>query len=312
MPLISILIPVYNRADLLGDTLRSIQQQSHQEWECILVDDGSTDQSLKVIHEFAQADSRFQSVQRPVHLQKGANNCRNLALSYASGTYAIFFDSDDLMTPDHLEVKLHAIEQQQVDMLIAQTAHFTHPDSSVTFKSNRAFYLFDTYEINVFNYYDQSINWLTYDPIYKTSFIKGLQFHPDLKRGQEYYFHIQCLLRKPKVHSIDNILTLRRMHDNSIKSSFNSIQMKAYEVFQKLTVYENIPSLHREFEKHVLKDLVRSSVKSSTSLIHQRSVLNILITKDIYNAFLYVVACVLNKFGFMAYNLTSTIKRKIN
>ena len=75
-PLVSIIIPTYNRAHLISETLRSIKLQTYQNWECIIIDDGSTDNSAEVIAEFCAQDNRSQFFKRPQNQPKGANTCR--------------------------------------------------------------------------------------------------------------------------------------------------------------------------------------------------------------------------------------------
>jgi len=65
-PLVSIIIPLYNRGHIITRTLESLMDQSHENWECILVDDGSTDNSVQVVEGFTQKDQRFQLHHRPI------------------------------------------------------------------------------------------------------------------------------------------------------------------------------------------------------------------------------------------------------
>jgi len=100
-PLVSIIMPVFNREKMLLNTLQSIAEQTYRPLELILVDNGSEDESLAICHQFQSANSDgFFRVQVFQELKKGANAARNTGLSLASGDYLMFFDSDDLMYPD--------------------------------------------------------------------------------------------------------------------------------------------------------------------------------------------------------------------
>ena len=74
---VSIIIPVYNRESLILETLNSIQQQIYKDWECIIIDDHSTDNTLSLVKEFCNEDARFSYYLRPEKKPKGANSCRN-------------------------------------------------------------------------------------------------------------------------------------------------------------------------------------------------------------------------------------------
>ncbi len=120
--MISIIIPIYNRAHLIEETLDSIKEQTYENWECIIVDDGSTDDTLMVVEQFIANDSRFKLYKRPKDLLKGPSSCRNYGVSLSSGAFIQFFDSDDVMHPDHLKLKREAIGDK--DFVICQLKAF--------------------------------------------------------------------------------------------------------------------------------------------------------------------------------------------
>ena len=91
MNLISIIIPTYNRAHLIGETLDSVLAQTYPHWECLFIDDGSTDNSIEVIQAYTKQDKRMKLFTRPAHRMKGANACRNIGLENAVGEYIVFF-----------------------------------------------------------------------------------------------------------------------------------------------------------------------------------------------------------------------------
>src|SRR5690606_32106120 len=161
--LVSVIIPTYNRAHLISETLDSILAQSYTHWECIVVDDGSTDDSQRVFDSYANKDSRFQFLKRPNTKPKGANTCRNIGLGTAKGEYIVFFDSDDLMTVDHLEVKINGMKDSGCDYVITRTKFFNSDNTQID-----KYYNFDQYDITPYNYVAQNINWLTYDVCIKS------------------------------------------------------------------------------------------------------------------------------------------------
>jgi glycosyltransferase involved in cell wall biosynthesis len=113
--LVSIIIPTYNTEKFIGDTLQSVQNQTYQNWEMILVDDASTDRTVSVIEEFAKKDSRIKLFK----LEKNSGNgfARNIALEKAVGKYIAYLDADDLWFPEKLE--------KQIQFLKANNLPFT-------------------------------------------------------------------------------------------------------------------------------------------------------------------------------------------
>lgn len=102
-PLVSIVTPIFNTELYLEDCLNSVLAQTYQNWEMILVDDCSTDSSVKIAERFSEKDSRFKLLKNPVN--KGSGITRNLGIDFAKGTYLCFLDSDDRWKPNKLELQ---------------------------------------------------------------------------------------------------------------------------------------------------------------------------------------------------------------
>jgi glycosyltransferase involved in cell wall biosynthesis len=113
--LISIIIPTYNRAEMLSRALKSVLLQKHVEWECIVVDDGSTDQTSVIMQSFLE-DPRFSYIATS---HAGVSAARNKGLQLAKGQYIAFLDSDDVWMPHKLEKQL--IYMQAGSWKIVQT-----------------------------------------------------------------------------------------------------------------------------------------------------------------------------------------------
>lgn len=113
-PKVSIIMATYNRAHFIVETLLSIQKQTFIDWECIIVDDGSTDNTKEVIAPFLKNDKRFQFLKRPESYKKALPGCRNYGLDLAKGDYIIFFDDDDIPHPQNLELCVLELEDPSI------------------------------------------------------------------------------------------------------------------------------------------------------------------------------------------------------
>jgi glycosyltransferase involved in cell wall biosynthesis len=107
-PFFSIICPVYNTAEYLRECLNSVLAQTFQDWECICVDDGSTDTSSQILFEYQQTDKRFKMV---YERNAGASRARNIALALATGKYICLIDSDDVILDNWLNAKYDAINK---------------------------------------------------------------------------------------------------------------------------------------------------------------------------------------------------------
>ena len=112
---ISIIIPTFNRASIIGITLDSILAQTYANWECIVVDDGSTDATEELLQKY-MLDDRFQFIKN--NRSKGAPGARNTGLLKATGEFIFFFDSDNSMEPNTLQVLADEIREHRVDVCV--------------------------------------------------------------------------------------------------------------------------------------------------------------------------------------------------
>lgn len=101
--LVSIIIPSYNSEQYIADTLQCVAEQTWQNWECIIVDDGSTDNSVDIVLSFISNDKRFNLIKQ---VKKGAPAARNTGIQNAHGSFIMFLDSDDLIARTKLSSQL--------------------------------------------------------------------------------------------------------------------------------------------------------------------------------------------------------------
>ena len=100
MPFFSIVIPTYNRAIFIKNAIQSVQNQLYSDWELLVIDDGSTDNTAEVVAQFVREDTRIKYIYQPNQERSVA---RNNGIAQAQGTYICFLDSDDYYLPTHLE-----------------------------------------------------------------------------------------------------------------------------------------------------------------------------------------------------------------
>lgn len=118
-PLISVIVPCYNGARFLRETLNSVRAQSYTMWEAWIIDDGSTDESPQIIADYVQLDSRFHSYRQE---NKGVSAARNAGIERLMGEYLSFLDADDVWEPMNLQEKLQALVEQKAEWVYSDAA----------------------------------------------------------------------------------------------------------------------------------------------------------------------------------------------
>ncbi|MFC2109196.1 glycosyltransferase family 2 protein [Bacteroidota bacterium] len=222
-PLVSILIPTYNRAALIHETLDSIIAQTYTTWECIVVDDGSTDNTKEILKEYARKDNRIQFYSRPSNRLKGANACRNYAYEMSKGSYIQWFDSDDLMHPEKLEIKINEIKNTIFDFVVCEGIEYLGNVSNVIMKWNKIF------SENVLeDHITGKVNFHTNGPLFKRQFLENKKlFNETLLRKQEWEFYSRLLTLSTNYKPIYKALYYFRSHPNSINGNDSISTLKS-------------------------------------------------------------------------------------
>ena len=223
-PLISIIIPTYNRAHLIGETLDSILVQTYPNWECIVVDDGSTDTTADVMREYIKKDNRFQYHQRPINKIKGPNSCRNYGFEMSNGEYIKWFDSDDVMLPYLLEKQVLSFAKN-VEMSVCKLSYFDF-ERRVPIKENiiSSKNLIEDYLIGNVTFYISG-------PLWKRIFLEKQNqlFDESLTNLDDWDFNLRMLYQKPNITYVNEVLILYRVHGDSLsqeigKGNFKEVQ----------------------------------------------------------------------------------------
>ncbi|MCR5362901.1 MAG: glycosyltransferase family 2 protein [Bacteroidales bacterium] len=124
--MISIIIPCYNQAEFLPDTMKCIQSQTCTDFECIIVDDGSTDNSAEIVRSYAVNDPRIRLLSKT---NGGTATARNVGLKVASGDYVVFLDADDFLHPEALAKQLEHMTRQRLDVSLMEWSYFVEMEN---------------------------------------------------------------------------------------------------------------------------------------------------------------------------------------
>lgn len=165
-PLVSIIIPVYNRGLLIGETLDSVYCQTYSNWECIVVDDGSIDNTEDVVNSFSVKDKRFKFYHRPKTIKKGASACRNYALEKSKGELLQFLDSDDLLAKNKLEEQVKKYKPGSLSLITCKWGGFDK-SSNLSRRFKYKYHAYRNFEngkdlLNTFGYFNEYFPPLVY------------------------------------------------------------------------------------------------------------------------------------------------------
>lgn len=254
--LISIIIPTFNRAHLIGETLDSVLAQTYSNWECIVVDDGSTDETEALLNTYIAKDSRFQYCKRPDKHLPGGNGARNYGFELSKGNYIQWFDSDDIMMPQKLELCVFEIESKNKDLVVSNFDILNR-------QAKKRKLDFD--DLLKFHIADGTIN--TPMCFFRKEILTGFAFDETLVRSQEFEFFTRLFGSKSISFTIiEESLNEIRSHTDSITGKFEkgdelAIASMLYAKLSAINFSANLDNNTKEivkenFEKALWKSLI--------------------------------------------------------
>lgn len=216
--LVSIIIPTFNRANLIEATIASLLQQTYTVIEVIVVDDNSTDNTSAVVTELSQKNNQIQYYRRPETKPKGANACRNYGLELAKGTFVKWIDSDDLLSADAIQVQLAAIKNESADLCICKTSTFRDETNLAVIKDWGDVTKQPTptgFMVDGFRFHTCSGLWR------KSWFNDSSPWDEEQMNSQEWLMHFQQLCRGVTVATCNQYLSFARYHDTNMSNKKN-------------------------------------------------------------------------------------------
>lgn len=252
-PRISIIVPCYNGAKYIRETLDCLQKQTIDDWECIIVNDGSTDNSLEILREYAEKDSRYKYIDKE---NGGPAIARNTAIAASSGKYILPLDADDLIAPFYAEKAVDYLENHPKCKVVYGEAEYFDGRTGV-------------WELPDYDYENELWENAIYcTAVYrKSDYDKTIGYNPNMNYGNEDWdFWLSLLAEGDEVYKIPATVLFYRKHSFSHTTDLVSNIEKAYQqmilnhierykpYFYKLFLLKN----SNEYLQKELKGVLRS------------------------------------------------------
>ena len=237
-PIVSIILPNRNYGKYIPDAISSIKAQTLTDWECIIIDDASTDDSVDVINSLISDDNRFKLVVNPEPI--GISATRNVGLDKATGEFIAFLDSDDCYAEYFLEMLVALSRKTNVPVVGALTK-IVNEDFQFKLSDTK----WNTDDYIVFNNprdmlltpANRKFVWI-WRRIYKRDILKNVRFHDEMKvNGDDVIFMADLSWRIPLVVESNIEAVYHRAHNTSVSSSGQMFNLERVEIFPLLFKY---------------------------------------------------------------------------
>ena len=242
---ISLIIPVYNVEDFLERCLKSVENQTYKEAEVIIVNDGSTDNSYKIIDEFVARNQNFVCYTTENH---GLGGARNYGLTKATGDYIVFLDSDDYIAEDCLEKFLNAAEENDSDIVVCNSYDVTEDGKIISFSEcnvkNVTTSLKETPKLLL----NRPCAWAK---MYRRNLFDGLSYV-----AREWYEDIRLTtklyLRAEKITYIEDALFFYVQRAGSIMNNAKALRnLEIIEAFEDFVSYYKEKDVYKDYKAEI-------------------------------------------------------------
>ena len=223
-PLVSIITPVYNNANVIMETINSVLEQSYTNWELILIDDCSTDQTTAILEPLVERNSKIKLHRH--RKNKGAAESRNLGTKMAQGSYIAFLDADDLWSVNKLELQVNQIQENITDVSFGSYEWINSESKPLGKRVN-------------------ALNKLTYNKLLKANYIGNLTgmynaeklgkiYTKDLKKRQDWLLCLESLRRREKpAVGLSETIAFYRITEGSLSSNKINLIKHNFNVYRK-------------------------------------------------------------------------------
>lgn len=220
---VSVIIPVYNGAGFICETLESVRRQTFTDWECIVIDDGSTDDTAAVVKSAIAGDNRFLYAYQP---NSGLSAARNAGLERARGEYIQFLDADDVLMPAKLTEQLDLISREAA--VVSYTDYRTGSAANIyveeTFYKPAEFQTADPL-VEMIGRWESKLIIPPHCWLFHASFFRdrGLRFDTSLPNHEDFDCWVNILRLQPKIAYLGKKLVIYRLSEGSM--SRNMLKM---------------------------------------------------------------------------------------
>lgn len=229
-PKVSVIMATYNRAHFIVETLLSIQNQTFLNWECLIIDDGGTDNTVEVITTILEKDTRFKYYKRNEDYLKGLPGCRNYGLDLAQGEYIIFFDDDDIAHPQNLECCVAELEKGTIWFCrYIREVFFEEFDYNFDYSKDYSSFFID--QKDIFRMLNNSLQFNSCAVMWKKECFRKDRFVETLMYAEEWELYSRIVSSGFSGISINKSLFFGRKHPESNTGEYyrkNPIRKESY------------------------------------------------------------------------------------
>lgn len=240
---VSVIVPLYNVAEIIDETLKSLDEQDFSDYEVLLIDDGSSDDTVKIVNAFIKNKPKFKLIEQE---NAGPAAARNHGLRLANGEYILFVDSDDLIPEFALSLMHQAAVSHQAELVTGATKRFN---------SEKEWFIPSHLRYNIAKPGEKTITenpelFYSIGPcakLYHHKLVEGEFFPESIRYGEDQPFVLHTLLNAEKIFTVEKVVYYYRLRDGEEQSLTQSVNKDPMRILQ--SVFDVFDFGEREIER---------------------------------------------------------------
>lgn len=231
--LVSIITPSYNSAEFIEETIQSVLCQTYENWEWLISDDRSQDNTVELIQKYNDPRIKVQVLEK----NGGAGNARNKSLERAEGRYIAFLDSDDFWYPEYLEEMIGFMDKNNAELVYCNYSRCDEHTMEPVLKD------FEADTIVTFSNLLKTCRLAPVSTMYDTKRV-GKFFFPVKSKREDHVMWLNLLKKIPKGYPLNKTLAKYRMRENSVSRKKKNIIRDQYLVYKDFMGFSTVKSLY--------------------------------------------------------------------
>lgn len=286
---VTIILPFFNAERFLERCLKSIEAQNYKSFECILINDGSTDNSKLLVEKFVKKDARFKLINKS---NTGVSDSRNYGIRVANGKYIYFIDSDDWIEPNSIEDMVKCIEIKKCDLVMSDIWFDYTNRKLIPYTREMGIVKKEDALVSLYN--DTWTRPVVWGKLYKKDIIidNKIQFKSEIAYAEDILFLTKVLLCSEKIEYINKPLyhyfldnSNSALHTIGRKKQFQSEWLTRWDAYEEM---ENVLQISFSSGNKVMKEFRASKVELARGMIHLEYEYNLSNTSYLKEQYCYV------------------------
>lgn len=265
--IVSVIIPMYNAAQYIEETINSVVSQTYTSWECIVVDDGSVDNSAEIVQRMAENDDRIVYVYQN---NSGPSAARNNGLSLAKGEYIQFLDADDILLPDRFAIMIEEYVDVQPNVILYSNlclGNNTNIKETIPYQKHCGLSQKYIGYQEMYGKFALDFSFIPGAILFPKKVLENVMWNIDMRYSEDWDYYLQLTKRGFLFKNIPIVLFVYRMTPTGLSTQYRDVLKANYLVIERYFSYSYFLLALKRLSANVYKNIMHIKHKRMKNFV---------------------------------------------